>query len=186
MELGRLAADTRDFWLPPLLSRPIVLAEGSGFQATLTTLQLLNCGLVLLVLSVSAVVLPRSRFGRQWQAMSDDPCAAALCGVDGRSVFRRTVLLGGLAAGLAGVLAALYYGNIGFGAGLVFGLKVLFVTAIGGYAAPSRAALGALLFGIAESLWSGYFPVEWRDGWMLGFLVLMLVLRTERELPERS
>jgi branched-chain amino acid transport system permease protein len=183
MELGRLAADTRDFWLPPMLSRPVVFAATPAFQATLTTLQLINCGIVLVLLSAATFALPRSRFGRQWQALSDDPVAAGLCGVDGRAVFRRAMLFGGLAAALAGVLAALYYGNIGFGAGLVFGLKVLFVTAIGGYAAPSRAALGGVSFGIAESLWSGYFPVEWRDGWMLGFLVLLLVMRPERQGP---
>ena len=29
---------------------------------------------------------------------------------------------------------------------------------------------------MAESLWAGYFPLEWRDGWMYLFLVAMLVL----------
>jgi branched-chain amino acid transport system permease protein len=86
------------------------------------------------------------------------------------------VLLGGLAAALAGVLAGLYYGNISFGTGLVYGLKVLFVTAVGGYLSPSRAAAGGAAFGIAESLWAGYFPLEWRDGWMFLFLVALLVL----------
>ena len=57
---------------------------------------------------------------------------------------------------------------------------MLFVTAVGGYSAPLRAALGAACFGIAESLWSGYFPIEWRDGWMFGLLVAMLVLRPAR------
>ena len=74
-------------------------------------------------------------------------------------------------------MAALYYGNISFGTGLVFGLKMLFVTAVGGYRDPPRAALGAPGFGIAESLWSGYFPLEWRDAWMFALLVAMLVLR---------
>ena len=79
-------------------------------------------------------------------------------------------------------MAALYYGNISFGSGMVYGLKVLFVTAAGSYRDPSRAALGAACFGIAESLWSGYFPIEWRDAWMFAFLVALLVLtRTGKE-----
>ena len=53
---------------------------------------------------------------------------------------------------------------------------ILFVTAVGGYLSPPRAALGAAAFGMAESLWAGYFPVEWRDAWMYLFLVAMLVL----------
>ena len=40
---------------------------------------------------------------------------------------------GAMAAAVTGILAALYYGNISFGTGLIFGLKVLFVTAVGGY-----------------------------------------------------
>ena len=186
MELGRIAAETRDFWLPPMLSQPVVFAQGGGFKATLTTLQVINCAAVLALLIAASRGLPRSRFGREWQAVSDDPLAAALCGVDTRKVFRQAALYGGLGAAFAGILAALYYGNISFGAGLVFGLKILFVTAVGGYLSPPRAAVGGAVFGVAESLWSGYFPVEWRDGWMLGCLVVLLVLRTERELPEKT
>ncbi|TJW31741.1 MAG: branched-chain amino acid ABC transporter permease, partial [Mesorhizobium sp.] len=89
---------------------------------------------------------------------------------------RHAVLFGGLCAALAGVLAGFYYGNISFGTGLVYGLKILFVTAVGGYLSPSRAALGAAAFGMAESLWAGYFPIEWRDAWMYAFLVVMLML----------
>jgi branched-chain amino acid transport system permease protein len=177
MELSRIAADTHDFWLPPLLSTPIVFTQGGGYQVTLTVMQLLNCLLILATLAVAGLVLARSHFGREWRAVSDDPAAAALCGVDATRVFRATVLVGAVTAALAGILAALYFGNIGFGSGLVFGLKILFVTAIGGYHAPTRAALGAFAFGIAESLWSGYFPIEWRDAWMFALLAAVLVLR---------
>ena len=186
MEAGRIAADTRDFWLPPLLSTPLVFAAEGPFRVTLTVLQVANCGVVLLVLAIASRWLATSRFGRQWQAVSDDPYAAASCGVDTAKVFRTVVVLGGLAASLAGVLAALYYGNISFGTGLIFGLKILFVTAVGGYLRPSRAALGAAAFGIAESLWSGYFPIEWRDAWMLGLLAALLVLRPERTEQARA
>jgi branched-chain amino acid transport system permease protein len=177
MELGRIAADTRDFWLPPLLSRAVVLASGNGFSVTLTVLQIGNCSVALIALAVGAFVVARTRYGRAWRAVSDDPLAAAFCGIDAGRVFFGAVLVGGLFASLAGILSALYFGNISFGTGLVFGLKVLFITAAGGYSAPLKAALGAACYGIGESLWSGYFPADWRDGWMLGLLVAMLVLR---------
>lgn len=175
-EVARIAADTKDFWLPPMLAWPVAFAEGPGFKATLTVIQIINIALIAAAVIAGGWVLARSRFGRRWRAVSDDPLAAALCGVDTRAVFRDAVLGGGLAAALAGVLAALYYGNISFGTGLVYGLKVLFVTAVGGYLSPSRAALGGVAFGMAESLWAGYFPIEWRDAWMFLFLVAMLVL----------
>lgn len=175
-ELARIAADTKDFWLPPMLAEPVVFAERPGFQATLTAIQLIDCAVAVTALAAGGRLLARSRFGREWRAVSDDPHAARLCGVDTRAVFRAAVLGGGLAAALAGVLAGLYYGNISFGTGLVYGLKILFITAVGGYLSPVRAAAGGVVFGLAESLWAGYFPIEWRDAWMFLFLVAMLVL----------
>lgn len=181
-ELARIAADTRDFWLPPMLAQPIVLVSADGFPVTLTLIQLINCVLAAAVVVLAGPALSRSRFGRSWKAVSDDPAAAAMCGIDVRHVFHAAVLGGALFAALAGVMAALYYGTISFGSGMVYGLKVLFVTAAGSYRDPSRAAVGAACFGIAESLWTGYFAVEWRDAWMFAFLVALLVLtRTGKE-----
>ena len=180
MEVGRIAADTRDFWLPPMLSEAVTFAvSAGGFRVTLTVIQLLDCAAALAVLALARLFLARSHFGRAWRAVSEDRLAAAMCGIDVRRTFYAAVLGGALLAALAGVMAALYYGNISFDTGLVFGLKVLFVTAVGGYRDPLRAAIGAALFGIAESLWSGYFPTEWRDAWMFALLVAMLVLRPD-------
>ena len=176
MELARIAAETRDFWLPPMLATPVVLVSANGFMVTLTVIQLVNCALAAVAIALAGLALSRSRLGRSWRAVSDDPAAAAICGVDVRRVFYAAVLGGALLAALAGSMAALYYGNISFGSGMVYGLKVLFVTAVGGYRDPPRAAVGAACFGIAESLWSGYFPMEWRDAWMFAFLVALLVL----------
>lgn len=177
MELGRLAADTRDFWLPPMLAAPVVFADDGGFKVTLTVIQLINCGVIGAVIAALGLVIAGTRHGREWRAVCDDPRTAAMCGVDVRRIFFGAILGGALTAALAGILAGLYFGNISFGTGLVFGLKILFVTAIGGYSAPVRAAAGAFAFGIAESLWTGYFAIEWRDAWMFAFLVAMLVLR---------
>jgi branched-chain amino acid transport system permease protein len=66
-------------------------------------------------------------------------------------------MAGSMAAALTGTLAALYYGNISFGTGMIYGLKILFVTAAGSYSSPLRAALGAACYGVGEALWTGYF-----------------------------
>lgn len=174
-ELARISADTHDYWLPPMLAVPVVFAAGPGFPVTLTAIQLVNCAAVLAAIGGLTLFLSRSRFGKAWNALCDDPLAASMCGVDTRVVFSRTVLLGGLVAALSGMLAAFHYGNISFGTGLIFGLKVLFVTAAGSYDSPWRASLGAFAFGMAEALWSGYFPLEWRDAWMFAGLAALLV-----------
>lgn len=175
-EFSRIAADTHDFWLPPMLAIPIVFARTDSFGATMTAIQLLNCAVAAAVLILGGIALSRSNFGRAWRAVCDDPKAAALCGIDTDKTSHLAIVAGGLCAAIAGIMAGLFYGNIGFGAGLIYGLKILFVTAVGGYLSPSRAALGAAAYGLGESLWAGYFPVEWRDAWMLAMLAAMLVL----------
>jgi branched-chain amino acid transport system permease protein len=187
MELARIAAETRDFWLPPMLAEPVVFASAGGFGVTLTVIQLLNCLVATLTIVGLTVLLSRSSFGRHLRAVSDDPAAARMCGVDVERVFHLSVIFGGMIAALAGVLAGLYYGNISFGTGLIFGLKILFVTAVGGYNSPPRAAIGAVAFGMAEALWSGYFPIGWRDAAVFIALVAMLMLQApdkeERQVP---
>lgn len=177
MEASRIAAGTRDYWLPPLLSGAVTFAAANGFAVTLTLNQIVGCAVVATLLAAGSLYLARSRFGRQWHAVADDPLAAAMCGVDTARIFRAASILAALFAAAGGILAAAYYGNISFGTGLVYGLKILFVTAAGSYASPARAAMGALAFGFGETLWTGYFPAEWRDAWMLAFLAATLVLR---------
>jgi branched-chain amino acid transport system permease protein len=177
MESGRIASETRDLWLPPLLATTVVFAADATFRVTLTAMQLINCAFACVLVGAGAFVLARTARGRIWRAVSDDPSAAAMLGVDIGRTFRATVVSGTLTATVAGILAGLHFGNISFGTGLVFGLKVLFVAAAGGFRAPALAAIGAAAFGFGESLWSGYFPIEWRDAWMFVFLVAVLVLR---------
>ena len=176
-ELARISADTLDFWLPPMLSTPVVFADGGGFRVTLTLIQLIDCAVVLATIALAGLALARTSLGRAWRAVCDDPLASAMCGVNVPRVFHWSVVSGGLAAALAGIMAAFYYGNMSFGTGLIFGLKILFITAVGGYNTPTRAAAGAAMFGMAEALYSGYFPLEWRDVAMFALLVALLVLR---------
>ena len=177
MESSRIAARTRDHWLPPFLSTPLTFAQADGFSVTLTPNQILQCAVIFAVIAGVSIYLARSNFGRFWRAVADDPQGAALCGVKISGVFRKSSMLSASMAALAGILAALHYGNISFGTGLVYGLKVLFVTAAGSYASPMHAALGGFAFGLGETMWTGYFPSEWRDAWMLTFLTATLIFR---------
>ena len=179
-ELGRIAADTQDFWLPPLLATPVTFWTSGHFDVTLTVIQLLDMAIVAAALAAGWLCLTRARFGARWRAVCEDPLAAAMCGVDTQRVFTLAIIASALTAALAGVLAALHFGNISFGTGLVFGLKILFIAAVGGYHAPLLSAAGAGLVGMAEALWTGYFPADWRDAAIFMALIALLVLSPGR------
>ena len=178
MEGARIGADTRDFWLPPLLNEQISILPMAG-APSLTALQLVNIALIAAAIFAIESALVKTGAGRALRAVSDDKVAAELCGIDASKVRRNTVLAGGALAAGSGMLATLYFGNMSFGAGLTYGLKVLFIASAGGFSKPIHAAGGAFLFGEAESLWDGYFPVMWRELVFYSALAALLCLRSE-------
>jgi branched-chain amino acid transport system permease protein len=184
MELSRLAADTRDYWLPPMLSEPVRLL-GSGVDISLTQMQLVNIVVALAVIGIGELVMQRTSAGRIWRAVSDEPFATSMCGIDPQRVRTRAILAACGVCAIAGFLAALYYGNISFTTGMIFGLKILFITAAGGLSKPLHAALGAAAVGVVESLWGGYFSVLWRDAAVFSLLVFVLAVRTNNHEAER-
>ncbi len=184
MELSRIAADTRDYWLPPILAAPVYIL-GSAADISLTQLQLVNIGIALVVVLGAELVMNKTLAGRVWRAVSDEPMACALCGIDPHSVRARAIMLAYAICAVAGFLAALYYGNISFNTGIIFGLKILFITAAGSFSRPLHAAFGAAIIGMVESLWGGYFPVLWRDAAVFALLVLVLATRTNVDEQER-
>lgn len=184
METARLASDTRSFWLPPFLNTPVVFWGDPAFPVTLTVLQLFNTVAMAALVLAGQVFLARSAWGRRWRAVSQDRQAAELCGVDAAGVYLSAYTLATLIASLTGMLAVSYYGNMDFGAGLVFGVKVLFIAAIGGAGTPLLSAVGGAAMGLAETIWSAYGDFLWRDLVIFSALVLLLVIvRRERLAP---
>jgi branched-chain amino acid transport system permease protein len=183
-EFARIAADTRDYWLKQFFASPVEMLPGLG--AGLTQIQLLNLALIAAMLLALETFMRRSGTGRNIRALADDPLATEMLGVNKSAVFTAAVLAGGACAVLAGILAACYFGNLGFGSGLVFGLKVLFISAAGGFSVPAMAAAGAFLIGMAESLWDGYFPTIYRDAALFLLLTCVLAMRTENTLEKMS
>jgi len=176
MEAARLAADGRDLWLAPVLQMRVELGL-SDSAPSIAAVQLLNlCVIFTLLLGVELWLL-RSMVGRSIRAVADDAGAAALGGVNARGIVVLTIGLASALAAVGGMLAVLYFGNMSFGSGLTYGLKVLFISAAGGFSRPLFAAAGAFVFGEAEAMWDGYLPIIWREPAFYSGLALILCLR---------
>jgi branched-chain amino acid transport system permease protein len=181
METARIGTASRALWFAPVFNAPVTLFALDGFAVTLTRLQIVSSLALLALVLAAHFVLVRSSFGRIWRAVRDDGRAAALLGVDVERVLVVTYCLAALVAAVTGILATLHYGTMDFGASLIFGLKVVFIAAIGGALSPGGAALGAAAIALGETLWSGYAPLAWRD--LAIFAALVFVLNMRRRDP---
>lgn len=167
--------DTR--WLPPILNQPTALLRSGEFVTTVTLVGLVSAlaGLAATVLVI--IYMQRSRYGRSWRAVADDPGMAAMLGIDERRVFDRALVMAAALAGLAGIVVTALYGGMGFAGGFAIGIKALIAAIVGGIGSIGGAALGGIAVAAIEATWSAALPIEFRDAAIYTLLVVVLILR---------
>lgn len=173
----RLLAGNRDFWVPPLLDGTLLSISSDVFPVRVTLMQAVVVAGALALAASLVAGLKWHRSGRLWRAVSQDPRAAALCGIDARRVELLSVAVATAYAAIAGALMALYYGNVSFAVGLVIGLKALYVAVLGGLGSVAGALAGGFLLAAFETAWTAAFSAEWRDVASFAALTLVLILR---------
>ncbi len=176
-EYVRLAQGSATRWAVPLLDAPVVVAVDPEFTVTVTPVAVLiataGCGTAAVLLAA----MRTTSFGRNWRAFSDDPAAAALCGVGRSRLFAVTLALASALAGLAGGLTVLAYGSIGLDYVAALGVKALAAAVLGGIGSVPGALLGGLALGVAEGAWTAAFPSVHRDLVVFTALVACLIWR---------
>ncbi len=176
-EYARLTQGSRNHWLSPISFGDLTLIERAGFEARITGLQAAIIALALIVSLLLALVLRRSRLGREMRAVAQDARMSAMLGVDVNRTVAHAFALGGALAGIAGVIDAVYYGGVGFFMGYIVGFKALTAALLGGLGSVGGALLGGLLIGALEIFWAAYLDAGTRDIAVFGVLVLVLWLR---------
>jgi branched-chain amino acid transport system permease protein len=126
----------------------------------------------------------RSRLGRGIRATAQDPETAQLMGVDINRVVALTFLLGGLLAGAAGFLFAIFFESARFNIGFLPGVKAFTAAVLGGIGNVRGALLGGLLLGLLENYGATVFGGEWKDVFAFVVLVLVLLVRPSGLLGE--
>lgn len=164
-------------WIPPVFNAPIALLRAGSFVTTATPVGLASAAGCAAAAAGVLVLMRWTGFGRAWRAYADDPLTAALFGVDRWRIFAGTFALSSGLAGLSGVVMTGYYGGLGYGMGLVLGLKALVAAVLGGIGSPGGALAGGLVIGLAEALWSATMPIESRDIAIFALLAIVLALR---------
>ena len=178
-EFMRLQSGGRDIWIPPLFQGSRVVFWSAPFTLQITAVT--GFSMVLAVASIAGLgmILKLTRFGRNWQACSQEIRLAKLCGVNTDAVMRQTFMLGAGLAAISGWIAAISYGGTSFSAGLMLGFKAMFAAVIGGFGSIRGAVLGAISLAALEVLWSATFSTAYRDVFVFSFIVFVLLLRPE-------
>ena len=138
-----------------------------------------------LVLLLVAFVT-RSRIGKAMRATAQDPEAARLMGINVDTTISFTFLLGGLMAGAAGIIYALYQTDVWFFSGFTAGLLAFTAAVMGGIGNLKGAVLGGLIIGVIQQISDNRIGTEWTPAIVFGFLVLILVLRPQGLLGEQT
>lgn len=123
-------------------------------------------------------VFSRTMLGKAMRAASQEPRAAALCGIEPRHAAAIAMVLAGGLGGLSGAMlapiSAAFYEN-----GLFLGLKGFAAAVLGGLGNPMGAVLGGLMIGVVESLAAGFVSSGFKDAVGFVVLILMLILRPQ-------
>ena len=116
----------------------------------------------------------RTRIGTAMRALSFNPTAAALVGINIDRVISFTFGLGSALAAAGGILYALNYRSIDPLMGTLPGLKAFVAAVLGGIGNIPGAALGGLVLGVVEAFVGGTGWSTYRDA--IAFAVLILIL----------
>jgi branched-chain amino acid transport system permease protein len=128
----------------------------------------------------------RSRIGKAMRATAQDPEASRLMGINVDTTISMTFLLGGLLAGAAGLIYALYQTTIWFLQGFQAGLIAFTAAVMGGIGNLQGAVLGGFIIGIIQQISDNRIGGEWTPAIVFAYLVLIMVFRPQGLLGEET
>ena len=128
----------------------------------------------------------RSRLGRAMRATAQDPEAARLMGINVDTTISLTFLLGGLLAGAAGLIYALYQTTIWYLQGFQAGLIAFTAAVMGGIGNLQGAVLGGFIIGIIQQISDNRIGGDWTPAIVFAYLVLIMVFRPQGLLGEQT
>jgi branched-chain amino acid transport system permease protein len=131
-------------------------------------------GLVaVLVLLALGFVLTKTWLGRAIRAAAINPAGAELVGIRVASVAALVFALGIAAAGAGGAIVGVMYPFVP-GSHYQWIARLLAIVVIGGMGSLSGAILGAIMFGVVETLAAAYISPAWATA--VPFLIVFVVL----------
>jgi branched-chain amino acid transport system permease protein len=143
----------------------------------LSTNQIAVFVVTLVLLVCMRFIVLKTRIGTAMRAVSFNPLAASLVGINNDIVISFTFALGSALAAAGGILYSLNYQAIDPLMGILPGLKAFVAAVLGGIGNIPGAALGGILLGIVETFVNGSRWSTYTDAIAFAVLILILLFR---------
>ena len=156
------------------------------FGVTIENADILSVVVTIPLLIVMTTFINRSRLGKAMRATAQDPEAARLMGINVDTTISLTFLLGGMLAGAAGLIYAMYQTTIWFFQGFTGGLIAFTAAVMGGIGNLRGAVLGGLIIGCIQQMSDNRIGSEWTPALVFAFLVLIMVFKPSGLLGEQT
>jgi branched-chain amino acid transport system permease protein len=170
--------------VPDLIGSQKELFEIFGLSITRGTVLAILAMIPLVFLLTTFV--SRSRLGKAMRATAQDPEAARLMGINVDTTISLTFLLGGLMAGAAGVITALYQTSIWYFQGFSAGLYAFTAAVMGGIGNIRGAVLGGFIIGIIQGISDNRIGNDWTPAIVFVYLIVIMVFRPQGLIGEET
>ncbi len=167
------------------------IIESQHALFTVAGVTFFNGDVLAAVITIPVVVglvafIGRSRLGRAMRATAQDADAARLMGINVDTTIGLTFLLGGMAAGTAGIVYGLYQTDVWFFQGFQAGLLAFTAAVLGGIGNLKGAVMGGLIIGIIQQLSDNRIETKWTPAIVFAYLITILVFRPQGLLGEKG
>src|SRR3954452_1976908 len=153
---------------------------------TVERADLLAFGVTIPLAIAATAFISQSRLGKAMRATAQDPEAARLMGINVDTTISLTFLIGGMLAGAAGLIYALYQTTVWFFQGFNGGLLAFTAAVMGGIGNLRGAVLGGLIIGCIQQLSDNRIGPEWTPAVVFAYLILIMVFRPQGLLGEQT
>lgn len=143
----------------------------------ISNIQLLIVTISIFLMLALQFIVKQTKMGKAMRAVSVDPDAARLMGIDVNQTISFTFAIGSALAAAAGVLIGLYYNTIDPMMGVTPGLKAFIAAVLGGIGIIPGAAVGGYAIGLIETFVSSIGFSQYKDAIVYAILIIILLIR---------
>ena len=152
----------------------------------ITNGDLLAVAVTIPLLVAMTTFIGQSRLGKAMRATAQDPDAARLMGINVDTTISLTFLIGGMLAGAAGLIYALYQTTIWYFQGFTAGLVAFTAAVMGGIGNIRGAVLGGFIIGCIQQMSDNRIGAEWTPAVVFVYLILIMVFKPSGLLGEET